>query len=90
MSLTKEMIDALWDAHRKRISGSVAMNREDTYLAAGLTATGERKPERVPLVQIIREDGRVEFAPPGSTLPKAKSFEWVRTTPGWFVPDGAE
>ena len=94
MSLTKADIDALvtnmasqnfnptaaWDALRKAL-----------YLAAGLTAEGERKPERVRCWQWTQRsdgcDGGFSSSPPNTD--SALINNW-RITPGWFVPDGAE
>ena len=89
MSLTKADIDALvtnmasqnfnptaaWDALRKAL-----------YLAAGLTATGERKPERVRLWR-----GKSSWT--GKCVwfeqePKPDEFLLTDLTPGYFIPDG--
>ena len=89
MTLTKQDIDALWAAHRARIKGSIAMNQEDTYLAAGLTASGERKPERVRCVRIVNPEYPADnhfWAEGGEDLFPPH----YQVTPGWFVPDGAE
>lgn len=61
--------------------------RRSLYLAAGLTATGERKPERVRCL-LCRTPDHAPFISLFSPLdlhPGAKEI-----TPGWFVPDGAE
>lgn len=91
MSLTKQDIDALvtnmasqnfnptaaWDALRKAL-----------YLAAGLTATGERKPERVRcwMWQQHGKCDRIILVEPNCRLAEVDEC----FTPGWFVPDGAE
>ena len=82
MTLTKQDIDALvtnmasqnfnptaaWDALRKAL-----------YLAAGLTAEGERKPERVRCW--MYDDRSIT-----SDMPNP-AWGLGPTTPGWFVPD---
>ena len=90
MSLTKQDIDALvtnmasqnfnptaaWDALRKAL-----------YLAAGLTATGERKPERVRcwLWQQHSKCDRIILVEPNCRLAGVDEC----FTPGTFVPDEA-
>lgn len=87
MSLTKQEIDALVDELLKSTYGLCRYNvsdgtytragvREAAYLAAGLTAEGERKPERV-RAQLCREYSSCALA----------RGTWDGTT---FVPDGAE
>lgn len=65
--------------------------RRAFYLAAGLTAEGERKPEKVRCMKVVNPEypafdhfwaedtAKATVFPPGYKL-----------TPGWFVPDGAE
>lgn len=96
MSLTKEQIDALVDGmprdeeHRCWVDVSgyrlIADEfRAILYLAAGLTAEGERKPERVVGTLFEDHEGRLAFR---------KDGEWIHAysvpVHGTFVPDGAE
>ena len=61
--------------------------RRSLYLAAGLTAEGERKPERVRcwMFPHYYSDGGPMFMAAHEGCTAAIPF-----TPGWFVPDGAE
>ena len=87
-NLTKQDIDALVDGLPKDYSNTsrdVADNwvfvgalRRALYLAAGLTATGERKPERVRCW--MYEDGSVGSTPPYRDM-------CAHTIAGWFYPD---
>lgn len=79
MSLTKQDIDALVDGLIQNGALDTASANgfaSDCYLAAGLTAEGERKPERV-RAQLCREYSSCALA----------RGTWDGTT---FVPDGAE
>ena len=89
MSLTKQDIDALVDGMCPRvdylveIAGSSLFSgdvRRAMYKAAGLTAEGERKPERIRCYRYYAGSGRfaLGFEPEAGALG------------GWFVPDGAE
>ena len=77
MTLTKQDIDAL-------VAGlpsgywPLAALRTHLYLAAGLTASGERKPERVRCW--MYEDGSVGSSPPYRDM-------CAHTIAGWFYPD---
>ena len=99
MTLTKQDIDALVDGmpeaecNPERVTFDAHtyvrrdLLRSSLYLAAGLTATGERKPERV-RCWLCRTPDHAPFVSLFSPLdlhPGAKEI-----TPGWFVPDGAE
>ena len=89
MSLTKADIDALvtnmasqnfnptaaWDALRKAL-----------YLAAGLTAEGERKPERTRCWMVSYPDEPNCPRWFGTQRPSDVMASAV-ITPGWFVPD---
>lgn len=104
MSLTKQEIDALVDELLKSTYGLCRYNvsdgtytragvREAAYLAAGLTAEGERKPERVRCWMVKRYDlygpehgGYAYMVTSDSSA--CEGYKYV--TPGWFVPDGAE
>lgn len=58
--------------------------RRSLYLAAGLTATGERKPERIRCWMITSDGDAPWFThiPPAQVRLRADP----RVTPGWFVP----
>ena len=57
------------------------------YLAAGLTAEGERKPERVKCwLWRHPQTNRTEAISLNSPVADTS----YQVTPGWFVPDGAE
>ena len=59
--------------------------RRALYLAAGLTAEGERKPERVRCWIYSDSSGKcLTMVEPG-----CGESRW-KFTPGWFVPDGTE
>lgn len=56
------------------------------YLLSGLTATGERKPERV-RCWMVRDDVGTFV---GYCSKEPENWPHSNITPGWFVPDGAE
>jgi len=99
--LTKADIDGLVEA-MDRVQSNVPWSEDELqpglqwrrpldlrtalYLAAGLTSTGERKPERVRLHRYTYDDGR----PTVFSYDEIWGSRYYRHTPGWFVPDGAE
>ena len=95
MPLTKQDIDALVDGVPQDCNGrcvqfdGVHVTRANVlpalYLAAGLTAEGERKPERVRCWMHKYTDGTSSLL----TISMG-SVMGSEITPGWFVPDGAE
>ena len=60
--------------------------RRDFYLAAGLTAFGAPKPEKV-RCWMVTDGGRYpSFLPEENGLPMIRGTEGVTATRGWFVP----
>lgn len=89
MTLTKQDIDGmvyrLWQKGWGRSDQDLTDLQRDAYLAAGLTAEGAWKPERVVGTLFEDHEGRLAFR---------KDGEWIHAysvpVHGTFVPDGAE
>ena len=59
------------------------------YLAAGLTAEGQRKPERVRCLAYIRVSGAITIAVEDPKLIPTFGDDILEIRGGYFVPDGA-